>query len=343
MFIDKNNLHRLKLKNTSLPLLLLCALPLKAIDYYCIYHINAPGCSTRATLLKDTSFKIVVDRSYSQQTIGRSFSSFSFKEIKTEQKAPTLEKEAPIKKEETPQKEETTKEKEETKEEKETKEEQKEPLRFGIGVGAFISKDAKSYSLPLGYYPKNGFFYTASLSYIQNDITDTSGTGDSIVGIGYNWTKHISTSIQAIIPTGDEIEGTGLGANGYILSQSFGFVSFIPVDFDISYSDYSKSKEYEIEYGSRYSANISTSIAITPNFIFDAKLSYYHSNSNKLDDEDLEDEVTFIDGIGGFSFSFLGIDIAKIGAVIPISKEFGDGIEEEEKQTSYYFSLNKLF
>ena len=93
MLVDKNSyLCRLKLKNTSFPLLLLCALPLKAISYYCIYHIDAPGCSTRAALLKDTSFKIVIDRSYSQQTIGKSFSSFSFKEIKAEQKAPALEK-----------------------------------------------------------------------------------------------------------------------------------------------------------------------------------------------------------------------------------------------------------
>ena len=69
MFIDKSNHpYQLKLKDTSFLLLLLHALPLKTISCYCIYHVDAPGCITRAVPI---GFKIAFNRSYSQQAIAK--------------------------------------------------------------------------------------------------------------------------------------------------------------------------------------------------------------------------------------------------------------------------------
>jgi hypothetical protein len=317
---------------------------------YCAYHINAPGCKNIAKIIKQTDFRTVIDRSYTEQTLTKPFDSLLFskidiKEDKVSQKTQDLStKEQPSQTKQTT-KEEKSKESSQSKQDSKKKKEKKvsdKLLRIGTSVGAFMAEDTSSYSYAMGYYPKNNFFYTLSLSYIKNDKEDIKGAGDSVAGIGYNWTKHTSTSIQGIIPTGDEEKGTGLGANGYIISQNFGVDVGFLVSLDLSYSGYSKSKEYEVQYGSKYSAALSSKFKINSISTFDIKLSYYHSNSNKLNDEDLKDEITFKDAMVGLNFSFFGFNMAKLGATVPLPQELG-GETYDKRNGAFYFSLSRLF
>ena len=134
----------------------------------------------------------------------------------------------------------------------------------------------------------------------------------------------------------------GLGANGYIISQNFGVDVGFLVSLDLSYSGYSKSKEYEVQYGSKYSAALSSKFKINSISTFDIKLSYYHSNSNKFNDEDLKDEITFKDAMVGLNFSFFGFNMAKLGATVPLPQELG-GETYDKRNGAFYFSLSRLF
>ncbi len=217
--------------------------------------------------------------------------------------------------------------------------------QHNISINNTFSDDANSYSVPYSYSFNDSYGMNISATLVDNKVTKKQGIGDSSIGLNYNFNA-FSIELSALIPTGNEEDGLGLGALGVIASLDYRnqVTDSTYLLFSTSYTYIDESDDSKIDYGDTLTGLVGIKQYIFSNTAIRSKLSYISTSENVIDGTTQDDTITLIDAIVGLDINIIyGLEL-NIGALFPISDEYGDDIGGLETRTNvYYFTVNKDF
>lgn len=226
-----------------------------------------------------------------------------------------------------------------------------EALKNNIGLDALLSEGANSYTLPYSYYLFDLLKLSLSVTYVDNKLTSSSGIGDSTLGLSYTFDSFksigtFSTTLTTILPTGSEEDGLGLGTLGAVASIDYrkSFSKSTHLLCSLSYIYLGESEKRAINYGNTFTGVVGVQQSIISFIALRAKVAYTDKSENTIEKASQNDSASLIDAIVGLDINVMDIFDTNVGAIIPLSQNYGSAISDVEDRTNvYYITVNKKF
>jgi hypothetical protein len=232
-----------------------------------------------------------------------------------------------------------------------------------VGFDYYGYKKVKGYSIPFAKYLQDRHLLFGSVNYLDNDITQQKGTGDTSLGYAYKMylaNKNITsiTGISVGIPTGSHSKGLGLGAYSKTLSQSvktkivgvgmYASVAYTIIGDSDEYIPDGSSDARVIDYGNRFTAILGLERELSDiGILVKGKLVYYKSASDDIDytnvalsNSSYNNDATYVDLDVNLGYKISRDSYISFGINNPLSTKYGSGITNiEPRDLSYYVTL----